>query len=321
MAKNCQATIRKSLAAAPRAAQWFLLLIALAVIVPGPFALATAPAMPWQELVFAKSYLWVDASARVSLEAVPTSTQWPIPKDKPIVPLRATGSQILWKLDTSSSVATNREQVSALLNPADLRVLQRSRSSYGKQQRLKTYQYFAGNLLRSRQEPAPGEEALPSRRWTHITQQLLPYPAELAGGAPLTSVNSLLVALSLAPLAKPGDVWKIPVHTDLDFYRVEFRVSGREEIPVNFKLTSGASSRQVAETRSALVVQLRPVLLGKNSANDPFEFMGMTGDISILLDPVSRLPLQLRGVAPRMGNAAIDLTQARAVGPGSPRTK
>jgi hypothetical protein len=58
----------------------------------------------------------------------------------------------------------------------------------------------------------------------------------------------------------------------------------------------------------AVRLRLRP-LPGNPEAPD-FELMGLSGDITIRIDEATGLPLQLRGEAPRIGGAELNLVEA-----------
>lgn len=264
---------------------------------------------PWAELEYAKKYLWVKARASVMLQPVVAESAvagWPMPSAvKPVCP----DGDSLWQMTVQSHLANSREQVLIWMDPESLQVFQRSRISEGKQRRMKQYRLLEQGIYRERREPLEGERGLPTDQWSKSSSVQRAFPEELPDGASLLSPYALLVAASSGPLNQQGDSWTQYLYTDLDYLKVDMVVSGVEELAVNYKLTQNGSVREVKSDVPALVIELHVQPIGA-VPEDKFELMGLTGRVSILIDPVTRLPLQIRGSAPNMGETSIDLVRA-----------
>ncbi|WP_461481237.1 hypothetical protein [Porticoccus sp.] len=264
---------------------------------------------PWTELAYAKNYLWLKASTSLSLSPVTAESvadKWLSPEGvKPVFPEGDT----LWQLVVQSQLGNGGEQVSIWMDPDTLQVYQRSRLSEGKQRRMKQYRLLEQGIYRVRREPLDAERGLSPDLWSKSSAMQRPFPPALTAVQPLLSPYALLVAVSTGPLRKPGDSWTQYLYTDVDYLRVEMVVTGVAEVAVDYRLLSGNTTREVKGPVAALVVSLQVRPVGA-APEDAFELMGLTGPVSILLDPVTGLPLQIRGSAPRMGETAIDLVRA-----------
>jgi len=191
------------------------------------------------------------------------------------------------------------------MTPGSGRLLQRSRLSSGKNMRVKEYRYAAGKLVRIRREPDSSQDWPPSR-WPVSSRRDIAYPA-LEEGAVLTSMPALLLVAGSVAEA-PGHAVTVYVHGDLNFYRVRLSVVGEEKVEVDYSLAG--EQQRVKGERTALVVGLQVDPVGTPRGDPEFSLLGLGGQVSILLDEQSGLPLQLRGRAPRIGETEINLVAA-----------
>jgi hypothetical protein len=106
----------------------------------------------------------------------------------------------------------------------------------------------------------------------------------------------------------PGHAATVYVHGDFNFYRVRLSVAGKEKVEVDYSL--GGGLQRVKGERTAIVVGLQVDPVGTPQGDPEFSLLGLDSQISILLDEQSRLPLQVRGRAPRIGKTYINLVAA-----------
>lgn len=286
------------------------LLLALALFTASAQLSAATEPPPWRTLEYHKEYFWVKASTTLSLKPVASgqaAASWVQPANS--TALKPQAAQV-WQLAVVSAIASNQEKIVEWLDPQSFGLYQRSRLSEGKEKRFKNYRFLAQGVHRLRRAPVPGEESKPSKSWSQTTAQTIPYPAALAQPVALTSPQALLAIASMAPLAKTGDSWRGYIYTDLDFFEATLTVSGTETVPQAFTLTAKTSTCRVKANKTALVVDLSTRYIGDKAQEDAFDLLGMTGKISILVDTETRLPVRLRGVAPRLGYTNLDLAKA-----------
>jgi len=242
------------------------------------------PQLPeWQVLEFEEKAFW--ATARSRLEILP------IPDD-----------QEQWELNVLSSVVDNSEQVVVRFAPATGRALTRSRLSRGKEQRFKSYRYEPDFIVRERRNPG-ADTSVPPQEWPVTYSGKVAYPTA-ASDAVLTEPYLLLFLAQRLQAQGPDKSMEVIVHTDLNFYRV--RLTSGNGIPINadYAVTGQGS---VNGQRETLAVALQVTPQGTLAEDTDFSLLGLQGEIIVFFDRSSGLPLQIRGVAPRIGPTAINL--------------
>jgi hypothetical protein len=238
----------------------------------------------WQSLTFQQQALWVSAEAIITID---------IAGDNPAN----------WTLVADSAVASNREHVRIELNASSGRSLERSRYSAGRQKRLKQYQYQPEEVVRERRSQ-PDSGGTETDSWPVSGRQTLPYPAAVAESGVINAYSLLFLAAD-ALQAKSGSVVYF-VHTDLNFYRVESRAAASEEVEVEFLRNPGAIP--LSGTRQATAVTITATADASNRDKPDFDLFGLRGEVTILYDDETGIPLQLRGRAPRLGATSLNLT-------------
>ena len=261
-----------------------LLCLAALATLPASAADSTPVTPPaWQVLEYEQQAFFVTARSRIEL--VPDSAD----------PQR-------WRLAASSAVASNSEEV-ALELAADGSARHRSRLSRGKsnEQRYKTYEFLPEHILRVRRD-APAGTTRPPGDWPVSSRRKIAYPPG-ADGLPVTDAYALLV-LAARFLTSPGAAADVVVNTEFNFYQVRMSHSEGRVVETNYAVAGGAASTGPRPTRG---VTLAVSPLGEQVDKPDFSLLGLGGEITILFDQESLLPLQLRGNAPRIGAAEINL--------------
>ncbi|MFV8817830.1 hypothetical protein [Haliea sp. E17] len=250
-----------------------------------PLAARAAELPAWQQLVFEQSRFGVTARSLVAVDT-------------------AADGSAAWQLEARSSVADNSETVTLAMAADSGALCQRARYSAGRNQRYKGWDYLPGYVERERREPAGGDTADPAS-WPVSSRKSIAYPAEL-GSLALTDAYALLpLAARLRVDGVSSAVYA--VHTDFNFYRVSLVASAGEALAVDYRELPAGQLRQ--GERSTRVVDVRVSPLGPLHGAPDFSLLGLEGDIRIIFDAASDLPLQLRGLAPRVGATAINLSE------------
>lgn len=227
-----------------------------------------AVALPaWQSLEFLEQSFWATASSRIELSG-------------------CEGDRKLWCLQATSSVVSNREVVALTALPGG-RLLDRRRSSEGSDRRRKTWTFGTSSITRERREPDANGD------WRITSSRRLVYP----DGDPPTTDAILLLAL-----AEPGrEQREFLVNTDINFYRVVAVPAGEDLVSVDTPLDDGGSSREVD------LVTLRATPVEPLADKPDFNLLGLSGEIVIAYDRATGIPVQVRGKAPRIGYAELNL--------------
>lgn len=262
----------------------------LLCVLPGTHTQASQSLPPWQQLAFEQKALWATARSEIS-----------------IAPLQDQDRQ--WRLRANSSVVSNSEEIELRLRADSGSAIDRSRLSRGKNQRLKTYEYGPESILRERRDPGK-KDSEDSSKWRVTSRKTVSYPAGLDQRA-VTDAYALL-PLAGRFLQSGNDTLEVAVHTDLNFYRVTLSRGGAGEVEVDYQL----GEQQVTGKRQVRQVVLQVAPLGPQVDKADFSLLGLNDGISLLFDTESGLPLQLRGIAPRIGDTSIELKSAILREPG-----
>ena len=241
----------------------------------------------WRVLEFEEKAFWATARSRLELPRPPESAQY-------------------WEMLANSSVPGNSEQVSMRFDPADGQLVERARLSRGREdQRVKSYFYKDDHILRERRTPE-GNAELPPEQWPLTSRQRIPYP-ESAETLAVTSPYLLFLLAGKLQAEGPGSSMEVLVHTDHNFYRARLTCGDGIPVPVDYVLGDGDQTRG---TRETLAVAMRVEPEGDLVDDDDFALLGLGGNIIVLFDRYSGLPLQVRGQAPRVGDTEINLKSA-----------
>lgn len=256
-------------------------LLLLGYISSGPAAAMAAELPRWQVLEFQQRAFWATAASRVELTAAGKSQ---------------------WLLRADSSVASNSEQVTLLLAARNGALIWRERVSRGnREQRYKRYDYRADDILRERREPR-GQSTAPPQDWPLSSRIEIDYPE--TSGTPTITDSYALLPLADRFNAGSAESTEVLVHTDFNFYRVQMTRGYGIAVDADFQIKGGEHVTGQRHTRS-VILQATPV--GRLEDKPDFNLLGLYGRITILFDEATGLPLQLRGTAPRVGAANINL--------------
>ncbi len=248
---------------------------------------ATDPVLPaWQALVFEQRAYGVTARSRLEVD------RWPGRDDGAL------------RFTADSAVSSNTETVQLTLAPGDARVLRRTRLSRGRDQRYKTWDYGPAHVLRERREPPRGAAADPDQ-WPVSSRRKLDYPAG-AGELVVTDAYALLLLAGRFQAGSAGTL-EVAVHTDINFYRVRMTLGPVQETPVDYRLVG--DDRRERGKRRVRAVTVEHSVLGTPEDKPDFSLLGLQDEITLLYEEGTDLPVQARGIAPRLGYTTLQLRE------------
>lgn len=265
---------------------------------------AHAMALPtWQQLVFEQKSFWATARGVLTLSEF-TDARGARDLDPAGMGDASDRPQYL-SLEVNNYVASNSEQITLTLD-ADTGATQfRWRLSRGRESRVKIHEYGDMGIARERREPPSHEPGISPADWpaSHEMEVILPPEAR---GRHIIATHALLVLLPTL-VADPSRADDYLVHTDLNFFRLEASLSDKVVVIENTLTVNGEASEKDRHCR-VLTLRLAPVP-GNPEAEDVM-LMGMSGKIHVFIDRDTGLPLRLRGDAPRIGRAELNLIEA-----------
>ena len=278
-----------------------LLALCLLCALSGPGQSLELPV--WEQLVFEQKSFWATARGVITLSEF-TDARGARDLDPAGDSAGTEGPQYL-SLEVNNYVASNSEQITLTLDAATGATQFRWRLSRGRESRLKIHEYADTGIARERREPPTAEAAVSPADWptSHRMDVALP-PA--AKGRHIVATHALLALLPTL-LADPAQADDYLVHSDLNFFRLQASLSDKI-VSVSNTLTLNGEVSDIA--RRCRVLTLRTLPLPGNPEEPDIMLMGMSGKIHAFIDIATGLPLRLRGDAPRLGRAELNLIEA-----------
>ena len=257
----------------------------------------------WQELSYRARKLTVTARTRVRLERLSSDEAR---KQLAHFPERDTlepSGEFTVRVELDSSFLGRRSLTELWCDPDSAAVFQQTRLETGKRQRRRLYRFEHGGVFSRRVTPAEGEKGQAPTTWSDVSEQHFGY-----GGAKLPIVSEpsalfyLLSAMSRDALDKGV---QFIAFTDKRPHRLSLRSTGTKELTVNYQ----RGGEQVTGRVDAIRLQLGAASLDGQPGE--IELLGLEGDIELLLDPETHIPLQISGKIPPVGRVNVKLESVK----------
>ncbi len=208
------------------------------------------------------------------------------------------------RMKLAGSVAKNSEHEAMFLAPENDAVLYRERLTKGKNQRMKQYAYGDNTVTRTRREPNATGATLPPQQWPISSEKKLKRPS--LQECPVLTVIPALLMQAQTVSSESDQTLTTCVHSDNNFYRVQMKKSGEEQLNVNYSL----AGTKVSGKKATNIITVTVERVGVPVGDSDFSLLGLSSPVVILVGKEAQLPLQVRGKAPRIGNAEINLIAA-----------
>jgi hypothetical protein len=291
-----------------------LLLVLLLLAAPASTANSCGSA-PWSMLEFERKSIWGTANSRIELKkksSAEVESEWQNPARRDyLMPL-----ENVWELTVAATVGSNEAHLQLLLAPNSAAIYQRNRFTIGrKNRRNKFYRYHADGVTRVRRDPLPGEVDLPPAQWSKTSLEEVSFP-HLPANSVVTTPYALLILASSLPFTAnanegAGRGAEIYIHTDHNLYQVDLERGEDSSLQASYLLyDSNGKDQRHEEKRRVETIHLRAHATAHAPDKPDFELLGLRGELTLLVDSETRLPLRLMGTAPRLGKAHLDLKTA-----------
>jgi hypothetical protein len=177
--------------------------------------------------------------------------------------------------------------------------------------RERTYRFTDIGAYHYTRRPAERrEEALPPTTWTDLSEGMRPFPEDV-GGQPVTAPTLLLWLAAAADLSRRGDQLEVLAFSRRHVNRVTIEVTGYRAASIDFTEQRPADQpRRRRGKVQAIALRINGSPVDAAAEEEPFELLGLQGDLELLLDPATRTPLQLRGQVRIAGDVTVRLRTA-----------
>jgi hypothetical protein len=268
----------------------------------------------WSRLEFRASKLLVTASSVIEIGTESSATarsEWLQPvRGKPLMPAR---SEVV-RIELDSQLMGKTSELDLWIDPSTGAAFQRTQLEVGKKvrhHRHRSLRFADTGVLSATYRATDATVDKPFDQWA-LTENFETYPLNLPPRAAVSEPSALFYLLAVAQLDKPGEQATTHLFSKGQVLRVTLVVEERTEIRVDY-VVSGAtpgSEQRIEGRKEALRIRLDGRPLVDDESETDFEFLGLQGDVEVLLDPEGRFPLQISGDIKRAGRGRIRLQRA-----------
>lgn len=265
-----------------------------------------AAAMPWNCLEYQAEHLIFKAATKLCVKKANSDDMavWNHAGDTrvPALVTPKAGARLL-ELDVQADIVGRKSQERIFFEADSGRVLQRSKIKLGSDPYRKTYRFGTAALEWTRSAPENSAETERGEAaWSKIEHFSAAYPGDRS--CPVYSEPVLLLYLAAAHDWEGQKNLDLCILASQNWSRVEAVSTGLAPFTASYQ--KNGQTHSVTEAR---VVLLKARAVGEDH-QDPFELMGLRGDIRLYLEPKSGLPLAIRGEMPWLGEVTVHLLEA-----------
>jgi hypothetical protein len=267
------------------------------------------PSTCWEQLVFEAGNEWATASTTLDYTHIPAQDALKALMQSPERTYLQPGGDSVSVISARFRAMRSHGELQVWIDPQRGTALQSRRTGYGRDSRLKTHRFLQGAVWRERRSPDANAEDASPEVWPLRSATLVSYPPEAGRNPVITPLMLLERASSLARRPQTGKVDHF-VLVDTGLYRVMLESREQETLDAEFSLQTRAGARVVSGTRAVRRVDLRPHPVGSVEGNEAFSLLELEGEVALLIDLETGLPLRITGGWMRVGSVAVTLTQA-----------
>ena len=271
----------------------------------------------WTQLSFHAKNFWVEVSTDVQMVSMPASEIETLMLSTPKgIPIQSAAAEAYQMTINTTIDPRFRSPVSIYnriwFDPSDAKALGRIRLRRGEDDFKKIYRFTNQGVFRHRIEPKNKKEALLApEEWTDMNDSFYPYDQTRLGCIGISERSLLIYILSASATSMLEDSVSLCVFGKRQLHRVTLRKAGEYPVKINYIENKG----QTAIRRERMIKTIKITLATDPMESDlnedeNFSFFGFHKDISIYIDPVSRLPVQASGIIPTIGKAHLKLDKA-----------
>ncbi len=190
--------------------------------------------------------------------------------------------------------------------PDNANALQRLTFETEARQRYKFYRFTDKGTFSLSKKPKRSEKELSCDQWTDVSENLYPYTESSEGNFNVTLPIGIFYILATAELDARGDKIEILVFSKKHFNLVTISVKEATKFNTDYTLVSkNGQGHKVGGRVDALRLSLRPHPMANGEID--FHFLGLEGNIDVILDKKFRVPFRVTGKAKYIGELEINL--------------
>ncbi len=272
----------------------------------------------WSHLIYSERSIWADVDVDVRLEPQSKAVmqaELPANRQGDAIPIPDAGGYRM-TIDMVSDVAFKspvHKKNHVWFIPHDGTVLGRLRLRQKKDHFKKAYRFTRQGVFRHRQEPKNKQEALlKPEKWTDASDTFYSWSSAEQGCANVTDRLLLIYIATAAGMQSSDQPLSVCVFGKRKLFRVHLKPAGTQAIKSKFtEINPQTEIRRKGKINATKIdLEIEP-LVSESGIDENFSFLGLRDNISILFDPATNLPIQIRGDIPSANKAVLNLHSAR----------
>ena len=200
-----------------------------------------------------------------------------------------------------------------LFNPREATAIHRIRLRRGKDDFKKTYRFTRKGVHRLRREPTnPKEALLAPEKWNNVKETFYPYNLAQLGYPDVSDPSVLIYIVSAVALAPDNKPLSLCIFGKQQLHHVRLLAKGLQPLKIDY-----LDRTEQRTLRKEGMVEAQRIVLEAQSMNtdqeevESFSFLGLKKDIVIYVDSTSRIPIQVSGIIPEVGEVKLKLREVR----------
>jgi hypothetical protein len=274
--------------------------------------------VPWIQLSYSIKNFSAEVNVQVQLESLPAAEVEAAliksPQGLPIKTLSPDPNKITVHYMVDSIFKPPVTTINQVwFNPKDATALGRIRLRRGNDDFKKVYRFTDQGVFRHQQEPRDQQEILKQPdKWTDAKESFYAYNLDQLGCPNVTERLVLIYIISTAELSKSMQPLSFCVFGRRQLFHVRLKPEGFHSLKFDFieKKQHGDIRRRGKVEALKITLEVQPLASDLKKVED-FSFLGFQEDITIFIDPLSNLPIQLSGKIPMVGKVTIKLHEVR----------
>ena len=267
--------------------------------------------VPWVELRLSAHKFFLSAATSLRVERVAAATLAGRLRTPPSGrPATLTGPDAVALTSETDLPFGRDETVTVWLDPATDAAIQAEKLAGGRSSYRKVFRYTEHGEYTWRSAPTDSREAAgdPSA-WTRRSESFQQSPVVPPPGLPITESYALLYLASAARLDQPDARLRLAILSDARLIELAFTPDGLVRKRVSFDESwPGGQRRRSGELLLRKVrVTARPLDAAGGGADVDLGFLGMRGDLTILVEVGTGIPVELSGHAEYIGLLTVRL--------------
>jgi hypothetical protein len=265
----------------------------------------SATELPWAQAEYKARKMFMTIRLDIGLQLLTgTAAEAATP-----VPFKGQGVQLQ---GASAGLVTLRSRRSGqtretrlYLDPANGAALRRQRREWSDNPDFKDLRYTTTGIARTRSEPLTGEADKPPQEWGQVREQFRAFP-NLQDGMIVSDAGILPFLVATRDWSGPAKKFEFLVFEDEQLVRITATTVRWNNTRVDYKTDDG----EVDGKQKLLEVRVI-ALAADHSGSADIDLFGLSSDVLLLVDTKLRVPVEIRGSVPFLGEVRFALKQIR----------